>query len=103
MVPSLPPAPVVADDHRKAVVAVQRGQRYHHRAAEALVAGQRKMALLDLERAIEAYTEAVALDPRNLSAYTYRARAYEEKGEDALAEADLAQVRRLGSRPGTAR
>lgn len=98
MVPSLPSAPDVAVAYRKAVVAVQRGQRYHQRASGSLVRGQRQLALVDLDRAIEAYTEAIAFDPRNLSAYSYRARAYEEKGEDALAEADLAMVRRLGAR-----
>lgn len=97
MVPSLS-ATAVAGLARKAAAAVQQGQRYHHRASEALVCGQRSLALLDLERAIEAYTEAIALDPRTLSAYSYRARAYEEKGEDALAEADLVLVRRLASR-----
>ena len=60
--------------------------------------GQREVALLDLDRAIEAYTESIRLDPKDLTAYTYRARAYEEKGEDNLAEADLAMVKKLESR-----
>jgi Tfp pilus assembly protein PilF len=98
MVIPRPHAPANADNHCRAVAAVQRGQRHHHRASEARVRGQREVALLDLDRAIEAYTEGIQLDPRNLTAYTYRARAYEERGEDNLAEADLAMVRKLESR-----
>lgn len=97
MVVSSPPTRP-AEDHRRAVAAVQRGQRHHHRASEARVRGQRDVALRDLDRAIEAYTEAIQFEPRNLTAYTYRARAYEEKGEETLAEADLAVVRKLESR-----
>jgi len=97
MAMSRPQTPLV-DNHRKAVAAVQRGQRHHHQASEALMRGQREVAKADLGRAIEAYTEAIDLDPRNLTAYTYRARAYEQKGDDALAEADLAMARKLESR-----
>ncbi len=86
------------ENHSRAVAAIQRGQRHHHRASEALRRGQREVAFRDLDQAIEAYTECIQFDPKNLTGYTYRARAYELKGEDSLAEADLDMARALESR-----
>ena len=83
------------DDRRRVDEAIQRGQRYHHQALEAMKRGQRDLVTRDLDRAIADYTEALRIDPNHLTAYLYRARAYEEMGEDEKAEADLTRAREL--------
>lgn len=85
------------EDQRRVDETIQRGQRYHYQALEALKRGQRDLATRDLDRAVADYTEALRIDPNHLTAYLYRARAYEEMGEDAKAEADLARARQLES------
>jgi tetratricopeptide (TPR) repeat protein len=90
-------ASTIVEDLRNAIAAVHRGQRCHQHAAEAIRRGQADVATADLDRAIAEYTEAIRLDPRNLTAYLYRARAYEAKGDDESAEADLDTARQLES------
>ena len=87
-----PPGP---DDQRRIDETIQRGQRYHCQALEALKRGQRDLATRDLDRAVADYTEVLRIDPDHLTAYLYRARAYEEMGEDEKAEADLTRAREL--------
>jgi hypothetical protein len=38
-------------------------------------------------------TEVIRMDPKHAAAYLLRARVYEEKGDEARAEADLDTVR----------
>ena len=83
------------DDQRRIDETIQRGQRYHYQALEALKRGQRDLATRDLDRAVVDYTEVLRIDPNHLTAYLYRARAYEEMGEDEKAEADLTRAREL--------
>lgn len=88
-------------DRRRVDEAIQRGQRHHHQALEARKRGQRDLAARDFDRAIADYSEVLQIDPDNLTACLYRARAYEEMGEDEKAEADLTRARQLeqGQRP----
>ena len=84
-----------ADRQRRIDETIQHGQRLHYQALEALKRGQRDLAIRDFRRAIDEYTEALRLDSKHLTAYLYRARAYEQLGEDDKAEADLAAARKL--------
>lgn len=84
-----------AGPQRRIDEAVQRGQRLHYQALEALKRGQRDLATRDFHRAVDEYTEALRLDSEHLTAYLYRARAYEQLGEDDKAEADLTAARKL--------
>ena len=43
-----------------------------------------------------AWAEAVRLDPKNARAYHNRGFAYRKKGDNAKAEADFAQAKKLG-------
>lgn len=87
--------PPVEELKRRIDETVQRGQRLHYQAMDALKRGQRDLAARDFGRAVHEYSEALRLDPGHLTAYLYRARAYEEIGEDDKAEADLAAARKL--------
>lgn len=83
------------DPHRQVAEAIRRGQRHHHQAMVSKSRGHRDLVRQELRRAVEAFTEAVRIDPHHTSAYLLRARVLEELGEDGLAEADLATVQRL--------
>ena len=74
---------------------IELGQRHHYDALRALKRGQRDLAARDFQRAVDDYTEVLRVDPEHLTAYLYRARVFEEMGEDEKAEADLARAREL--------
>ena len=57
--------------------------------------GNREQASEALDAAIGEYTEAIRMNPEHTTAYLLRARAYEEKGDDVRAEADLVKARVL--------
>ena len=80
---------------RQAASAIVRGQECFNRALEHIRRGNRERAIEALEAAIGEYTEAIRLDPEHATAYLLRARAHEEKGDEAKAEADLAKARTL--------
>ncbi len=88
-------APSGQSDQRRIDEAIQRGQRCHYSAIEALKRGQRDLAAHDFDRAVADYSEVLQIDPNHLQAYLYRARVYEEIGEDEKAEADLTRAREL--------
>jgi tetratricopeptide (TPR) repeat protein len=50
----------------------------------------------DYDRAIADYTEAIRLNPQYALAYNNRGNAYQAKGNQARADADFAEARRLG-------
>jgi len=74
---------------------MKRAQRYHHEAIESIKRGQKYLANRNLEKALTDCSEVIRIDPNHLSAYILRARIYEERGEDAKAEADLEKARQL--------
>jgi len=71
------------------------GQECQKRAGEFRSSGQRELADAQLERAIIHYSEAIRIDPNHSQAYLLRARAFEEKGDDDKAEADLVKAREI--------
>jgi len=73
------------------------GQECQKRAAEFRTAGQRELAEQQLERAIGHFSEAIRIDPQHAPAYVMRARAFEQKGDDDQAEADLTKAQELSS------
>jgi Tfp pilus assembly protein PilF len=83
------------DQQRRVDEQIQRGQQHHQKALQALRRGHRDLAVWDFERAIAEYSEVLRIDPGQLTAYLYRARAYEAVGDDEKAEADLASARKL--------
>ena len=50
----------------------------------------------EFDKAVAEYTEAIRLDPQNAGAYFGRGFAYEKEGDNAKAEEDFAQAKRLG-------
>jgi tetratricopeptide (TPR) repeat protein len=50
----------------------------------------------EYDRAIEDYTEAIRLDPKNAFAFNNRAAAYEAKRDSERASADRDAARQLG-------
>ena len=48
------------------------------------------------ERAIQDYDEAIRLDPQDALAYAGRAAAYEDLGQQELADRDFAKAKELG-------
>ena len=79
----------------QAASAIVRGQERFKHAIEHIRRGNREQASEALDAAIGEYTEAIQMDPEHATAYLLRARAYEEKGDEAKAEADLAKARTL--------
>jgi Tfp pilus assembly protein PilF len=79
----------------QAATAMVRGQERFKQAREAVRRGHKDLARKALDAAIDAYSEAIRIDPKHASAYLLRARAYEEKGDEARAEADLVQAKAL--------
>ena len=79
----------------QAAAAMARGQARFKQALEEVRRGNKDLASAALDAAIDAYTEALRLDPKHATAYLLRARAYEEKGDEAKAEADLARAKAL--------
>jgi len=73
------------------------GQECQKRAGEFRASGQRELADQQLERAIAHFSEAIRIDPQHAAAYVLRARAFEQKGDDDQAEADLAKARQINS------
>jgi len=73
------------------------GQECQKRANEFRSTGQRELADQQLERAIAHFSEAIRIDPQHATAYVLRARAFEQKGDDDRAEADLAKARQINS------
>jgi Flp pilus assembly protein TadD len=73
------------------------GQECQKRANEFRSTGQRELAGQQLERAIAHFSEAIRIDPQHAPAYVLRARAFEQKGDDDRAEADLAKAREVSS------
>ena len=54
---------------------------------------------MDYDRAIGNYTEAIRIDPQNAEAYWERGKAYELKGNKAIAKRDFEQATKLGYKP----
>ena len=79
----------------QAAAAMIRGQEQFKQALEDIRRGNKDLASKTLDAAIDAYTEAIRMDPKHATAYLLRARAYEEKVDDARAEADLVKARAL--------
>lgn len=79
----------------QAAAAITRGQERFKQALEEARRGYKDLAREALDAAIGAYTEAIRLDPKHSGAYLLRARAYEQKGDEIKAEADLAKARSL--------
>jgi Tfp pilus assembly protein PilF len=77
----------------QAATAVARGQERFKLAIEEVRRGHKDLARKALAAAIDAFSEAIRVDPGHAAAYLLRARAYEEQGDDAKAEADLVQAR----------
>lgn len=83
---------------------LEHGANYAQRAvalapdlpAAQLAAGRFDVANSSYESGIEHLRQTIALDPLELSAYTYLARAYEELGEPGLAEEALKRAVRTG-------
>ena len=65
-------------------------------AAEAVKQGDLLLKKDDFDGAISAYAAAIRLDPKLAEAYYNRGLAYEKKGEQAKAEGDFAQAKKLG-------
>ena len=80
---------------QRAAAAVTRGQERFKHALEENRRGNKELARQTLDAAIADYTEAIHTDPGHSLAYLLRAHAYEAKGDETKAEADLAQVRVL--------
>ena len=79
----------------QAATAMARGRERFKQALDEIRRGHKDLARKSLDAAIDAYTEAIRMDPKHAAAYLLRARAYEEKGDEARAEADLESVRAL--------
>ena len=79
----------------QAAAAMARGQERFKQALEEIRRGHKDLAGKALDAAIGAYTEAIRMDPEHATAYLLRARTYEEKGDEARAEADLVRARAL--------
>jgi pyruvate/2-oxoglutarate dehydrogenase complex dihydrolipoamide acyltransferase (E2) component len=58
-------------------------------ALEKAIAGKDLLRIGDYQGAVQAYTEAIALDPAMRGPYVNRAAAYRQLGLTAMAEADL--------------
>ena len=50
----------------------------------------------EYDKAISDFTEAIRLEPTDGKSYYFRGYAYEEKGQNAKAEEDLAEAKKLG-------
>ena len=75
--------------------AMARAQERFKQALEEIRRGHKDLAVKALDAAIDAYTEAIGMAPKHATAYLLRARAYEEKGDEVRAEADLVKVRAI--------
>ena len=53
----------------------------------------------DYDQAIADYTQAIRIDPKYTEAYNNRGIAYRKKGNDAKANLDFAEAKRLGYKP----
>ena len=79
----------------QAAAAVAHGQERFKQALEEIRRGNKDLASEALDAAINAYTEVIRMDTKHATAYLLRARAYEERGDEARAEADLVRARAL--------
>ncbi len=68
-------------------------------AKEAYEKGKACLEKHDYDAAIDAFTEAIRLDPENAEAYWNRALAYNTKDEKAKAGEDFARAKELGYKP----
>jgi len=80
---------------RRVDAVLAQGQECQKRASDFRAGGQRELANQQLERAIVHFSEAIRIDPQHSAAYVLRARAFEQKGDDDRAEADLATAREI--------
>ena len=79
----------------RVAAALARGQEWFKQAHKENQRGYKDLAVEALDAAIDAYTEAIGLEPKHPAAYLLRARAYEQKGDEIRAESDLVRVRAL--------
>ena len=75
--------------------AIARGNERFKRALEYIKHGYKDMVSQEWDAAIAEYTEAIRLDPNHNTAYLLRAKAYEAKGDEAKAEADVVIARSI--------
>jgi len=83
------------EETRQVKAILDRANDCFQRALKALQGGQREWADQELDHVIADCGEAIRIDDKHPAAYQLRARAYEHKGEDEKAEADLKWARRL--------
>ena len=84
-------------DDRRLTEIFDRANECLQRALKALRGGHREWANQEFARVIADCGEAIRIDPRHPTAYQLRASAYEHKGEDDKAEADLKWARRFSA------
>ena len=95
MKPSKGPSTSGGPKSPQAAAALVRGQEWFKQARKEIQRGHKDLAIEALDAAIDAYTEAIGLEPKHPAAYLLRARAYEQKGDEIRAESDLVRVRAL--------
>lgn len=79
-----------------AAVALQRVPKVPEAALLQVAEGDRRLALLDVDGAVGAYSKAVDLAPRYAVAYVRRARAYARQGSPEQDQTYVFQRRRPG-------
>ena len=85
------------EEARQVKSILDRANECFQQALKALQGGQREWADQELNRVIADCGAAIRIDAKHPAAYQLRARAYEHKGEDDKAEADLKWARRLSA------
>jgi Tfp pilus assembly protein PilF len=84
-----------AEARRKVKGILNRANECFQLALRTLQGERREWAYQELDRVITDCGEAIRIDPDHSEAYQLRARAFEHKGEDDKAEADMRRVREI--------
>ena len=84
-------------EDRQLTAILSRANECFQQALKALRGGHKEWADQEFARVIVDCGDAIRIDPMHPTAYELRASAYEYKGEDDKAEADLMWARRLSA------